>query len=134
MWGSGFPAAFGDATARGLYRPFPTRVLTAENHSPVVTDGQIASSQLRGHLHVSDPLWFPKKEGKGRGVEGKDKTSRKTFDFAICVLNKYLVSRKRKGSAVSPEYLFSSWIPAEKLVDDNRSRMHPTGTTGQGKG
>lgn len=79
---------------------------TAENHSPVAADS--TSFQVRGHLHVSSPLGFQKKEGKGRGAEGRDKTSRKVFDFLICVLSKYLVSRKRKGSAASREFYFFS--------------------------
>lgn len=107
----------------GPYGPFPKGVPTAENPSAVATDSQSAPSQLWGHVHMPDPPRFQKKEGKGR-----DKASRKTFDFLICVLDKHLVSRKREGSAVS------SWIPAGKLVEDSRSRVHPAGTAGRGEG
>lgn len=90
---------------RGL-GTLPDVAPTAENHSPVAADSRSTSFQVRGHLHVSSPLWFQKKEGKGRGVEGRDKTSRKVFDFLICELSKYLVSGKRKGPAVSREFYF----------------------------
>lgn len=106
-----------------FWGPFPKGVPTAENPSTVGTDSQSTPSQLRGHVHTPDPPRFQKKEGKGR-----DKAARKTFDFLICVLGKYLVSRKREGSAVS------SWIPAGKLIEDSRSRIHPAGTAGRSRG
>lgn len=85
---------------RGL-GTLPGAAPAAENHSPVAAQSRGTSFQVGGHSHVSSPLWFQKKEGKGRGVEGRDETSRNVFDFLICVLSKYLVRRKRKGSAVS---------------------------------